>query len=585
MNHFKKRKDNGTRLLAALFMAVLMSVYLMVPNIEAKADNLIIAVSAQTIKIGDTLTVTVSVPAGVSATVDLRYSSDLLTYSSASDEVNVNAGTVTMTIGDYESGDRRASGTIKFQAKAAGNAGIAVSAPRAGNSEGDQVDIGAASTVVKVENEAEVDEVKSSDNALSSLTISEGTLSPAFQPDVLEYSAEVSTEVTSLVVSAVPRHEGASVESVEGADTISPGENKIRVVVKAENGVTATYTITVTQAAAENSDIDLEHCYEVDGVKLYPSSAVPEKLIPKNFEQHEIVLWDQTFPYYYNEKIGSQISLIYLVDENGENGALYMIAESAPYDAYPFVCLKSEYGYIIAVPDIDEETLPAGYQMQTLKIKKKGSVNAYFKPENQNLCLIFSVNQDGEYAWYQYDMNERTYIRYYGQEMSESGIGKGDTGEENNENQKLKSENKLIFWAFLVVAVILAVVIAVLTIKNKNRWKESDDEDELEDDIDWMESDEDENDILEVSPDVRDVDENKTGNEDNMEEALAKELAWTLEESEEAGEASEIGEEEKVEHEDVKKESPASGKSVFGKKKKGKKSEEDSDDELEFIDL
>lgn len=46
-----------------------------------------------------------------------------------------------MTLGSYGSGNKRASGTVKFKADAAGTASFAASAPSAGNQEGDRVDV------------------------------------------------------------------------------------------------------------------------------------------------------------------------------------------------------------------------------------------------------------------------------------------------------------------------------------------------------------------------------------------------------------------------------------------------------------
>ena len=138
-NGGKKRRHNRKftmRFLTNMMAIVLLFGCLLVPDIEAKADNLYIALSDTTVKIGDTITVSVTVPAGVSATVNLTYPTDLLTYSSASDTASANAGTVSMTIGSYGSSNKRSVGTVTFQAKSSGKATFSASAPIAGNQEG-----------------------------------------------------------------------------------------------------------------------------------------------------------------------------------------------------------------------------------------------------------------------------------------------------------------------------------------------------------------------------------------------------------------------------------------------------------------
>ena len=60
--------------------------------------------------------------------------------------------------------------------------------------------------------------------------------------------------MTSVVVSAKANNKNATVESVKGGEKLVVGSNKIQIVVKAENGVTATYVVNVTRKAAGDDD-------------------------------------------------------------------------------------------------------------------------------------------------------------------------------------------------------------------------------------------------------------------------------------------------------------------------------------------
>ena len=500
-NQRKHNRKFTRRFLTDMMAIVLLFGCLLVPNIEAKADNLYIALSDTTVKIGDAITVSVTVPAGVSATVNLTYPTDLLTYSSASDTASANAGTVSMTIGSYGSSNKRSVGTVTFQAKSSGKATFSASAPIAGNQEGDRVSVTGASASVNIKNETGDDAEngdnanKSSDNSLSSLTLSAGKLSPAFQYNITSYTAEVENDVTSVVVSAKANNEKATVESVKGGEKLAVGSNKIRIVVKAENGVTTTYVVNVTRKAAgddekqqdsekdEQPDGDLsQQYYEINGQKLYPAISIPEDVVPQDFEQGTMKLWDKDYPYLYNDKIGSQICLLYLVDENKKNGALYMVMDSAPYEAYPYVSFSSEFGYIVVVPDADETTLPAGYKAGTLNIEGKGSVGAYYYGEDKNVCLVYAVNNEGNYGWYLYDTNERTYMRYLGNsEADREEIQVPDTEAQSGDIQKLESQNRMIFWAFLIVVLFLLVVIVILVLSRRNRLEHQEGEEDFDD--------------------------------------------------------------------------------------------------------
>lgn len=510
-------KKRRLRFLSSLFAIILMLGCIMIPDTNAQASSLSVGVSASSVKIGDTVTVSITVPAGVSATVNVTYPSGTFSFSSASDTASANGGTVSMTIGSYGSSNTKTTGTMKFKAKAAGSATFSASAPIAGNQDGDRVSVGGASASVRVKNEAnennsnksdssngsdtsdnnsDDNKTKSADNSLASLTLSSGSLSPTFKYNVTNYTAEVANDVTSVVVSAKTSNANATVESVKGGENLSVGANKIQIVVKAENGVTATYTITVTRKESgdttdepepDNTDEPQEQCYDIGGIKMYPSEDGDESQIPEEFALSEITLWEKAYPYWVNDTIGSDVGLIYLVDENQENGAWYRISEASPYEANPFICFKSEYGYIIATPEKMNETAPAGYTSETINIEGKGVADAFVKAGDEENCLIYAVNQDGVYGLYQYDLQDRTYMRYKEAPVAEdTQVPEEPTIEDSTKVSDLESQNRLLFYAFIVVVAILLIVIVILVVKRRH------DGDDYEDDDDYEEEDEEE---------------------------------------------------------------------------------------------
>jgi len=94
-------------------------------------------------------------------------------------------------------------------------------------------------------------------NNLSALTVSEGSLSPAFAINNLAYTVDVDNSVISIQVTATVEDSLASIE-INGTATVSGvssaainlavGANSITVLVTAESGDSRTYTITVTKA-------------------------------------------------------------------------------------------------------------------------------------------------------------------------------------------------------------------------------------------------------------------------------------------------------------------------------------------------
>ncbi len=91
----------------------------------------------------------------------------------------------------------------------------------------------------------------SSDASLSSLSLTGGTLDPAFSPAVTDYTATVPQSSSSVDVSATANDGNASF-MINGSNNttvaLAVGDNTISIVVTAENGTTTRdYTIVVTR--------------------------------------------------------------------------------------------------------------------------------------------------------------------------------------------------------------------------------------------------------------------------------------------------------------------------------------------------
>ena len=89
---------------------------------------------------------------------------------------------------------------------------------------------------------------QSSNAYLSSLSLGDVTLTPAFAADTTAYSASVANSVESVTVTATAADSKASVSGT-GEHSLDVGRNTITVKVTAEDGTTKDYTITVDRAA------------------------------------------------------------------------------------------------------------------------------------------------------------------------------------------------------------------------------------------------------------------------------------------------------------------------------------------------
>ena len=118
---------------------------------------------------------------------------------------------------------------------------------------------GHPSNVLTVETQTGTTPVQSSDATLRALSVSAGSISPAFSSTTYAYTVSVASGVTSTTVTPTVNHSAATVTvngtvvtsgSPSGPIALAVGDNVITVRVTAENGDTQDYTVTITRQSA-----------------------------------------------------------------------------------------------------------------------------------------------------------------------------------------------------------------------------------------------------------------------------------------------------------------------------------------------
>ena len=419
MKQFLKR---GLAILTAFILCLQFG------KIDAQAANVVIALSASTVSVGNNVTATISVSGSdISAyTIYVSYNSSVLQYNSASGSAIVNGGGGTVTARGTSAG----SFSISFTAIANGSGSITTSGSDVYDINGNAISIshaGATVTVATASNNGDTnngnatteagettetteDDGRSADCDLASLQVSPGTLTPAFSADRTIYSLQVDEDVTSVVVSASAA-DGNATTSVSGANSIQKGKNTVRVTVTAENGAVKVYTINV-QAGEDVGD----PVATIDG-KEYSFVMNEDGLeAPEGFTAGTTTYKDWDVLSY--ESPNKKIRVVCLKDEDGENHWFIMDAEKdvfTPYQEY-----SSQYNrYIItAVPD--GVAIPDGFKETTLKIGDN-SVIAYQSDDiaDKDLYLVYAINVEGEEGFYEYDAKEQAFLRYVPMIVSE----------------------------------------------------------------------------------------------------------------------------------------------------------------------
>lgn len=489
------------RISGIIISAIVLFTIVFLPDNRVSAAGLSVSVSASKVNVGQTVTATVSIPSGYGATVAVSFDSSVLTYSSCSVTASANGGTVVLNIGDAMGYSN--SATITFKASSAGTSNISASATTAGDAEGESVDLSGASKSVTVQNKADSssdkkedsnnnnnndnnndnnnsddnkedsNSTKSADNSLKSLVLSAGALSPKFSPSTTSYTATVDYSVTSIAITAVASNSKASVVSVSGNEGLKVGANTVTIIVKAENGVTSTYTITVTREEEKADEPEVVPVsFTVNGNTLYCINDIPDDVVPEDFEKSQITIDNNNCASL--NFLNGDIKLLYLGAEDGTNASLYV------YDAkegavYSFVKLSSENSYIILLlPDVSG--LPEGYEESALSIEGKGVVTAYKSPDNE-FYLVYAMNNSGNTRWYQFDEEEYTYQRYVGHienvvpSTEEAVETIGNTTNDDDQIEKLQQKlNRTYIFSGIIILILLLICLAMyLLMKSNNR--------------------------------------------------------------------------------------------------------------------
>ena len=520
------------------------------------AANISVSVNKSNVKVGDTVTVTLSITSGYGAQGILQKSSGVL--GGSSDEYfTIGAG-----VGDVKSFSYKATsvGTCTFSIPrlddttdagggtpsiGVGSATVNVTSPSSNNdsnSNKDNKDNSGSNTGndsnANKDNENK-EEKKSSNASLGSLVISAGTLSPEFSAATKDYTATVDYSCSSLAVTANPADSKASVTSVTGNDSLEVGENTVSVVVTAEDGSTSTYNIVVTRRAEddpENADKqDNWKKFDINGTEWTMVNDIPEDVVPEGFEHSKTVIDGLE----YNTLHGTfgDITLVYLQSESGNGLFVYDVAQNA---AYEFVRINSESHFIVVLlPKVDD--VPEGYNEISLSIEGKGVATAYqtkgekTDDQTKDFYLVYAMNDNGESGWYTYDSVDGTYMR--------TNLSTPTVAQEENDTTKSElvqgiANKYLVLAAILVlIIIILALLLLVVIVKNKKRTAN--------------EVNDEEDDTKEFDIEANDIEANDDDAQESAEESQIDEIQEPAEESqvdeirepaEESGEESQIAE-------------------------------------------
>lgn len=372
------------------------------------ADGISVSAGQGSVSVGKTVAFSITVPSG----------SEAWTYSVSW------SGNLTLESGDTApmgfEGDSRTNQLV-FRANSTGTGSVWISAGSYCIAGEDYDASGSASVSIVSASEPDDSEPdytpstpgKSGNNALSALTVSAGTLAPAFDPAVTEYTLSLPQGTEKLTLTATPSDSNATVQG-DGELTLQEGENTLSLVVTAEDGSAKTYTITVQVAQAPTLFLDY------NGQRLGVVKDVSQVTPPAGFAPAEPITYSgDTLPIWTD--VSGKRTLVYLMDEKTSAQGFYLFSQTtgvqSPY--LPILCGSVTYIYtdipkeLSSVPGLTPATVKAFGQ----------TLNGwtYNDASLKDFCVLYLMDDAGSYGYYTYDSREETLQRFSGAVFTDSG--------------------------------------------------------------------------------------------------------------------------------------------------------------------
>lgn len=385
--------------------------------IDAKAISASSSLSGPTtVTVGSTISVTASVSSSRMYIIQGNITSSNNSVLSGSGSLYKKAD-----LSVSENGFTSASKTVQFTAKSEGTATIKLIDTGIGITVDDEPISFSSSLTVKVvaktnntssnsssssnENTTtqEPEVKKSSEKNLSSLSVSEGTLSPKFSSGTTTYKVDLTSETESLTISAKAKDSKAKVSGT-GKKELKIGENNFTVTVTAEDGSKKTYTISVYVTEKPTQFVKL------GDQNLGILNDLSKTDVPKGFEKSTIKIDNKDVTALQNKDMG--LTLLYLQNEDESTGFyIYDVDNNKVLSKYQTVAVNGKTYVLMDAPD----NLEAIQDLKTATIKIGDVELSGWKFEDEALShytLVYLMNEAGETQLYTYEDTEGTLQKY-----------------------------------------------------------------------------------------------------------------------------------------------------------------------------
>ena len=252
---------------------------------------------------------------------------------------------------------------------------------------------------------------KSSNNALASLTVSAGELAPAFDPTITDYTLSLPLRTNKITFTATPSDSKATVQG-DGEVALRGGENKVAVVVTAEDGSAKTYNITVKVAREPTVFFSLNG--ESLGVMQDTDGVTP----PAGFSPTTVPYSGEELPAWTN---AAGQMLLYLVNQDTLAAGFYLYDEAEGVQSPYLPIVYGATTYVYAGVPAEKESIPG---LTLCDVEAFGHILKGWKYEDaslQDFCVLYLMDAGGNYGCHTYDSQSGTLQRFSGAVFTDDG--------------------------------------------------------------------------------------------------------------------------------------------------------------------
>lgn len=396
------------KLLKKYFVSLALLCAMLLATVQVShAASFSVSAGQSTVSVGRTVAFTITVPAGCKVwTYSVAYSANLTWESGDLDPMGFE-------------GENRVNQLV-FRANDTGTGTVWISKGSFSmDGNGNETPSGSASVSIVSASEPDDSEPdytpstpgKSGNNALASLTVSAGELTPAFDPTITDYTLSLPLRTNQITFTATPSDSKATVQG-DGEVALQGGENKVAVVVTAEDSSAKTYNITVKVAREPTVFFSLNG--ESLGVMQDTDGVTP----PAGFSPTTVPYSGEELPAWTN---AAGQMLLYLVNQDTLAAGFYLYDEAegvqSPY--LPIVCGATTYVYT-GVP-AEKESIPG---LTLCDVEAFGHILKGWKYRDaslQDFCVLYLMDADGNYGCHTYDSQSGTLQRFSGAVFTDDG--------------------------------------------------------------------------------------------------------------------------------------------------------------------